>query len=131
MAGETEFSSSSEYKGNFAGYVEQIQRELEELHGEDAGDFKTVVERSQAEAPFIAARSWLEERWGNPYPCPVCQNVSWTVSEVAPAHQPSGSLTFRLSCGYCGNTMQVVPGLALQDAPEPPRQQPLFPAPEQ
>lgn len=122
------FSSASDFRGNFAGYIEQVQRELETLHGDDAGEFENVVERSQSEAPLVAARNWLEERWGHRYPCPVCGNILWTISEVAPSMQPGGFLSFSITCGFCGNTLHVVPGQALQDSPvlQQPAQESLF-----
>jgi predicted RNA-binding Zn-ribbon protein involved in translation (DUF1610 family) len=129
MAGDTEFSSPSDFRGNFGGYIEQVQRELEAHHGEDSGSFPTVVERAQAEAPYFAARNWLVEKWGEHFPCPVCGNVEWTVSEVGPAVQPAAYLTFHVICGYCGNAMQVVPGQAYLDTPTIP-QQLQVPAPE-
>lgn len=126
------FSSAADFRGNFGGYIEQVQRELEDFHGQDAGEFQNVVERSQAEAPVVAARNWLEERWGDRYPCPVCSNVLWTISEVGPSVQPSGFLSFSVTCGFCGNTLQVVPGQALQDSRVLPEraQEPLFGEPE-
>lgn len=122
MADRIELSSPDDFRSNFGGYINQIQRDLEALHGNDPGNFPTVVERAQAEAPFVAARKWLEARWGAHFACPVCSNVSWTVSEVGPADKPAGFLAFAVTCGYCGNTMQVVPGQAYLDAPIPSRQ---------
>ncbi len=126
------FSSPSEFRGNFGGYIERIQRELEDRYGDDAGNFETVVERAQAQAPYVAARNWLVERWGEFYPCPVCRNVEWTVSDVATATRPQGYLTFSVICGYCGNAMQVVPGFAEMDEPRlPPQEELQLPAPDQ
>ena len=119
---EVVFSPPDSFQGNFGGYIKQIQRELETVHGSDAGDFPNVVERAQAEAPYVAARNWLFARWGDHYACSVCKNVAWAVSEVGPAERPAGFLAFAVSCGYCGNTMQVVPGQTYLEAPVSPKQ---------
>ena len=99
------------------GLVERVQRDLEELHAGDSGDFPTVVERAQAEAPYVAARFWLRERWGDGFACPVCENTEWQVSEIGLADRPAGFFSFSISCAYCGNTMQVVPGQVYLDSP--------------
>jgi hypothetical protein len=123
--------SPSAYVGNFHGYIESIQEELEAEYGDDAGAFESVAQRAEVEAQFVAARNWLVERWGERFPCPVCRNVEWTMSEVGPALRPAGYLSFHVTCGYCGNTMQVVPGNAPMDAPRLPDEQLHFPAPDQ
>lgn len=105
------------YLGNFGGYVEQVEKDLENHFGDDPGVFETVQERAEARAPFFAAQAWLVERWGEHYPCPACQNIEWMVSEIGPASRPAGFLSFVVTCGYCGNTMEVVPGRAVQSAP--------------
>jgi hypothetical protein len=119
MAGEA-YSDipPSAFKGNFGGYVEAIQAELESRYGEDAGSYESVSDRAGIEAQYVAARNWLVERWGDHFPCPVCRNEEWTVSGVGPSLRPAGFLNFHVTCGYCGNTMQVVPGNAQLDAPQ-------------
>ena len=119
--------SSSEFRGNFAGYIEALQQYLETSYGGDAGEYESVAERAAAEAPFLAAQSWLAERWGTHYPCPVCSNVEWTLSGVVAGPRPAGFLSFYITCGFCGNTMHVVPGRATQDAPVYPTDQFQFP----
>ncbi len=131
MAGEP-LPPPSDFLGNFIGYIAAIQERLEAEYGDDAGDFESVPDRALAEAQFIAAQNWLTERWGSHFPCPVCENVEWIVSEVAPGPRPAGFLGFYITCGYCGNTMHVVPGRADQQERIHPQQQSLeFPAPEQ
>ena len=114
--------SPAAFLGNFHGYIAHIQQDLEAQFGDDAGDFDSVPERAQREAEFIAARNWLVERWGSHFPCPVCRNVQWVVSEVGPALRPAGFFSFHVTCGYCANSMQVVPGRASQNTPERPNQ---------
>jgi len=109
--------SPSEFRGNFAGYIEALQHYLEAAYGGDAGEYESVVDRAAAEARFIAAQTWLVERWGNHYQCPVCGNVGWVLSDVALGPRPAGFLSFYVTCGFCGNTMHVVPGRAEQDTP--------------
>lgn len=121
----------SAFPQNFRGYITSIQEELEAEYGDDAGPFESVAQRAEIEAQFVAARNWLVERWGEHFPCPVCRNVEWTMSEVGPAPRPAGYLSFHVTCGYCGNTMQVVPGNAPMDAPRLHDEQLHFPAPEQ
>lgn len=123
------FSSPADFRGNFGGYIKQIQREIEALHGDDSGDFPNVVERAQAEAPRVAAKNWLWDRWGDHFACPVCGNAQWAVSGVGGAAQPAGFLEFAITCGFCGNTMHVVPGQTYLDEPIRPAQL-EFPAPE-
>jgi hypothetical protein len=125
-----DFPSPSEFKGNFQGYIERLREILEPTYGEDSGPFQTVADRAEAEAQYYAARNWLVERWGDHSPCPICQNVEWTVSWVAPAIRPAGFLSFYVTCGYCGNAMQVVPGNAPMDAPRFAGEQLHFPAGE-
>jgi hypothetical protein len=115
-------TSPSAFPRNFRGYIASIQEELEAEYGDDADGFESVADRAETEAQFIAAQNWLVERWGEHYPCPVCQNVEWTVSGVGMALRPAGFLNFYVTCGYCGNTMQVVPGRAEQQAPHRPDQ---------
>jgi hypothetical protein len=124
-----EISPPAAFLGDFAGYIEKVREELEAHYGDDAGQFTSVPERAEAEAPFIAARNWLVERWGEHFPCPVCKNVEWMVSGVGPAIRPPGFLSFSVTCGYCANTMQVIPGYAELQAPRLPDQL-QFPAPE-
>ena len=112
-------SSPSDFIGNFAGYIEAVQRELE-LERDD-GDTRPVA----LEARFLAAQRWLVERWGEEFPCPVCRNTVWVVSDVAGGSRPTGYLIFFVTCAYCGNTMQVVPGVAHFVAPQAPQQQKL------
>jgi len=109
--------SPSEFRGNFAGFIEAMQGYLEGTYGADAGGYESVTERAAAEAPFLAAETWLVEKWGSHFPCPVCSNVFWTLSGVAAGQRPAGFLSFYATCGYCGNTMHVVPGRAEQDEP--------------
>jgi len=120
--------SPSEFRGNFAGFIEALQQHLEDAYGGDAGEFESVSERANSEAQFFAAQMWLVEKWGPRYACPVCGNVEWTVSGVAAGPRPAGFLSFYITCGYCGNTMHVVPGRAEQDKPVHPTEQ--FPLPE-
>lgn len=126
----TSQNSPSAFVGNFRGYIASIQAELEAEYGDDAGGFESVAQRAETDAQFVAARNWLVERWGERFPCPVCQNIEWTLSEVSPAVQPTGYFSFSITCGYCGNTMQVVPGNAPMDAPRSHDEQLHFPAPE-
>jgi hypothetical protein len=131
MSDEIMLPSPAEYPGDFGGFIEEIKRRLRESHGEDAGLFDTVEERVENEGPFLAARTWLTERWGEYYECPVCKNVEWTVSSIGPAIRPSGFLSFAVTCGYCGNSMQVVPGYAEMENPHfAPSERPQFPAGE-
>lgn len=131
MDDEIALPSPGDYPGDFGGFIEEIRRRLEAARGGDPGAFDTLEERLAAEAPFLAARTWLRERWGEYYECPVCENVEWTVSGVGPALRPSGFLTFSVTCGYCGNTMQVVPGYAEQEElHRAPPDQPRFPGEE-
>jgi hypothetical protein len=109
--------SPADFLGNFQGYIEKIQEELEAQYGDDAGPYESVAARAAAEAQFTAAQNWLVERWGTHFVCPVCGNTEWTVSGVGPAIRPVGFLSFYVTCGYCGNTMHIVPGRADQDAP--------------
>ena len=125
-----EWPSPSDFPGNFRAYIGRIQELLEVEYEGDPGEFETVAERAAAEAQFLAAHDWLVERWGERFPCPVCRNVEWTVSQVLPAARPTGFLSFHATCGYCGNTMQVVPGRAEMDAPRLPDQQLHFPEPQ-
>jgi hypothetical protein len=122
--------SPAQFVGNFQGYIQAVQKELEGIYGKDAGQFESVSERAELEAPIVASRTWLVERWGEQFPCPVCENVEWTLTEVSPTIRPRGFLAFSVVCGYCGNTMDVVPGYAPMDAPR--RYEQLhFPAPDQ
>jgi len=128
MTDEIALPSPGDYPGDFGGFIEEIKRLLLEAHGDDAGLFTTVQERVESEGPFLAARAWLRERWGEYYECPVCKNVEWTVSSIGPAVRPSGFLSFTVTCGYCGNSMQVVPGYAEMTKPHvAPSEQPRFP----
>lgn len=115
--------SPSEFRGNFAGFIDALQQYLEAEYGNDAGGYESVAVRAAAEAPFLAAQTWLVERWGSHFACPVCRNVEWTLSGVAAGPRPTGFLSFYATCGYCGNTMHVVPGRAEQDAPVYPTDQ--------
>lgn len=120
--------SPASFLGNFGGYIAAIREILEPQLGDDPGQFETVQQRAEFEAGVIAAQNWLVERWGMHYPCPVCRNVEWTVSEIGPAFRPSGFLSFDVTCGYCGNTMQVVPGNApMQEPRYAPDEQLQFP----
>ncbi len=121
----------SDFLGNFSGYVKQVRDELEAAawESDDPAPFDTAAERLDAEASFFAAQDWLVERWGEHFPCPVCRNEEWIVSEVGPALRPSGFLAFAVSCGYCGNTMQVVPGRAYLNEPAH-KNQLQFPEPQ-
>jgi hypothetical protein len=117
MAEEHREPSPLEFRGNFAGFLDAVQKQLERNYGEDADGFESVAERALAEAPFVAARTWLVERWGSHFPCPACQNTQWTVSEMVSDIPPAGFLSFGVTCSYCGNTMYVAPGRAEQDEP--------------
>ena len=121
--GNSEMERPADFLGNFAGYIARIQEDLETQFGDDAGQFDSVTERAEAQAPFIAAQNWLVEKWGESYPCPVCRNVEWTVSDISPTILPAGFLGFYVVCGYCANAMQVVPGYAELEAPRLPDQQ--------
>jgi len=122
--------SPSEFRGNFAGFIDAVRRHLEAQYGDEMGGFESVADRAATEAQFIAAQAWLVERWGTHFACPVCANVEWYVSEVGPAIRPPGFLAFAVTCGYCGYSMDVVPGRADQDAPIRATQQIEFPAGE-
>jgi hypothetical protein len=124
------FPSPSEYKGNFGGFIEALKELLEPGYGDDSGDFDSVADRAVAEAQFLAAQIWLVDKWGNHHPCPICSNTQWVVSGIGQALRPVGFLNFFVTCGYCGNTMQVVPGRAHQDHPVLPDEQLQFPTPE-
>ncbi len=118
MAGEPNpFPSPTEFRGNFSGYIEAIEQHLESTYEGDAGEHDSVAHRAASEAPILAAQTWLVERWGTHYPCPVCSNVEWGLSGVAAGPRPAGYFGFYITCGYCGNTMHVVPGLAQQEDP--------------
>lgn len=104
------------FLGNFGKYIEQVEDDLEKHFGDDSGAFETVKERAEARAPFFAAQAWLVERWGEHFPCPVCENTQWTVTEVGPS-EPAGLLGFFVVCEYCANAMRVVPGYASREAP--------------
>lgn len=120
----------SSFLGNFNGYIQQVRNELEASNTiDDPGSFASLDERLDAEAQFVAAQDWLVERWGAHYPCPVCQNVEWVVSEIGQAVRPAGFLSFTVTCAYCANTMQVVPGRAYLAEPVHPHQL-QFPASE-
>lgn len=119
--------SPSDFPGNFRAYIAHIQSELEAEYGDDAEPYESVSERAEAEAQFVAAQNWLVERWGEHFPCPVCKTNEWVVSQVGPAVRPAGYISFHVTCGYCGNTMHVVPGRAYLDTPQRSNQQPLFP----
>ncbi len=106
----------NEFLGNFRGYIDRLkEQKLREIG--DPGKFEDIAERAEFEASIEAAQNWLVERWGPHYPCPVCQNVEWTVSIVLPTLRPVGFLGFHVTCAFCGNTMQVVPGKAFLSAP--------------
>jgi len=81
------------------------------------GEFESVSERADFDSQYYAARNWLVERWGEQHACPICGNVEWTLSGVAPAIRPTGFLSFHATCDYCGNTVHVVPGRATKDSP--------------
>lgn len=126
-----EISSPANFLGNFGAYIEQVQKDLEAFFGDDADAFETVAERAEARAPFIAAQMWLVERWGEHYPCPVCRNVQWTITEIHPSEVPPERMwTFYVACGYCGNAMRCIPGYAEQNEPVLLDEQLHFPAPE-
>ena len=105
----------SEFRGNFGGFIAAVQKTIEKAY--EGEDERPDPEALEADARFMAAQAWLVERWGMHYACPVCKNVEWTVSDVGPAIRPAGYLSFFVTCGWCGNTMQIVPGNAVQDAP--------------
>ncbi|MGC1166623.1 MAG: hypothetical protein WA862_10995 [Solirubrobacterales bacterium] len=130
MADDFSIPRPSAFLGNFGGFIEVVRKDLEEQYGDDAGQFESVAQRAEAQAPIVAAQGWLIERWGDHFPCPVCENVEWTVSEVGPAFRPTGYLSFHVTCGYCGNTMQVVPGIVSLEAPRREDKQLHFPEPE-
>jgi hypothetical protein len=125
-----QIASPNDFLGNFSEYVKQVQKDLEAIFGDDPGPFATVAEHAEARAPSIAAQSWLVERWGEHYPCPVCRNVEWTVTEVARSEISAGFLAFYVICGYCGNAMRCVPGYADLEVPRVLDEQLQFPAPE-
>ena len=100
------------------------------LNYENKGVPKSEIpEQAEAQAQYVVANDWLIEKWGTHHDCRECGNIEWTVSTVFPAI-PSGFFSFLVTCRFCGNTLQLIPGHA--DLDEPHRAwQMQFPAPEQ
>jgi hypothetical protein len=124
-----QITSPSSFLGNFGGYIRKVKEDLEAAFEDDPGEYETVAERAGARAPFIAAQRWLIERWGEHYPCPVCDNVEWAVTEIAPSEIAGGVYAFYVVCNYCGNAMRCVPGYAERNAPQVLDNEPPFPEP--
>lgn len=107
----------------FHDHIQATKEEIEEEYRKKGFNFPEAPLQAEEEAQFRVSRSWVEDRWGDEYPCPVCGNIEWTLSPVRPV--PGANLLgFYVSCRYCGNAMQVIPGHAALDEPKRPTSRP-------
>lgn len=105
-----------DFQGNFAQHIAEARKRREnQLRLEGQTDEVAITELAEQEAQFGEAQRWLVDHWGEEFPCPVCSNVQWVVSNVFDGH--NGFLSFYITCRYCGNSMSVIPGQADLDAP--------------
>jgi hypothetical protein len=128
MAEKPTVRQAIEVSGTFRDHIAQVRKAIEpELRAQGIPESE-IPETAENQAQYVVANDWLIAKWGTHHGCAECGNVEWTVSSILPA-APSGFLSFLVTCRFCGNTLQLIPGHADLDEPHLAEQM-QFPAPE-